>query len=663
MINRRKFIKQMTALGVASAFYPLSRSESKQPVRGLKMLVLGIDGMDPHLAHAYMRKGLLPNFARLSRTGCFKTVSSSFPPQSPVAWSDFSIGATSRIHGIYDFIHRQPETITPFDSTSVITGASKTFRLGDWIVPMNEGRVEHLRKGRPFWEYLADADIPTTVIKMPANFPCRHSRIRMISGLGTPDLRGAYGESTLFTSSKRYRDDPIHGRQIVALRFTDNTATGRLRGPKNSLHVEIPDTFIPIRIWRDPQNHTARIVIQGHEFILKQGDWTDWVTLTFSLIPYFAEVKGICKLYLKEVHPDFSLYVSPINVDSADPIWPIISPDQYTDELRKNIGRFYTQGLPADTKALSTGILTDREFLDQDEQVFLERESMLEYEMRRLESLDHGFLFFYFSNLDQSTHMFWRTVDTRHPLFDERLSKQMGQTLSHKYMQMDRVLGKVMERLDINDPAVRLIVMSDHGFAPFRRQVNINTWLRTNGYIQLKKNYVNTPPSLFQDVDWTQTAAYGIGLNALYINQAGREIQGIVPQGQSGGLLARIARELLDLKDPETGLSVVSRTKKIPEAEKNVNPFAPDLIIGWNRGYRTAWESVLGKFSETAIRDNNDKWSGDHCIDPSLVPAVFFSNRSVQKGKPALHDITATILAEFGLPLPDQFEGKALKPI
>ncbi len=660
MINRREFIKKTVALGMYSAFYPLSKAAGAVPNKNMKMLVLGIDGMDHSLAWTYMKKGILPNFSKLAEAGSFQAISSSFPPQSPVAWSHFSIGASSQEHGIYDFIHRDPATMIPYHSTSNVKSSSKSIQLGQWNIPLSSGQANLLRKGKPFWDYLADYDIPATVFKMPGNFPCKSKNVRMVSGIGTPDLRGGYGNFTLYSTSPKYATEKISGGVVVPVRFKGQMATSRLTGPKNMLQIDQPETYVPIKIWRDQTNEVVRILIQNKEFLLKKGEWTNWVPLSFPMVSHLAEVKGICKIYIKSIHPDFSMYVSPINIDPSDPILPVVSSENYGRELNKQVGYFYTQGLPADTKALSNNVLDDQEYLDLEYQILDERRRILEYELSRFEKQKKAFLFYYISNLDQTTHMFWRINDPSHPFYDVQLKKKYGHVLMHMYMEMDHMLGEIMDRFDINNPDFRLIVMSDHGFAPFRRQVNVNTWLYENGYINLLNNNQLESNDFFGNVNWSRTAAYNIGINALYLNLIGRDKFGIVSQSQGNRLLTQIRQELLNLQDPDTGQKAVSSVQIVPSRVKKDNLFAPDLIIGWNRGYRTSWDSILGGFSAQVIRDNDDKWSGDHCIDPDLVPATLFCNKPIQNKNPALFDITATILAEYGISIPQQMEGKPL---
>jgi len=663
MINRRDFLKKTAKIGIGAGLVPFTRVLDARAGKRLKTIILGIDGMDSHLVQVYMNKGLLPNFSKLAQIGSFHSTGTSFPAQSPVAWSSLSVGAGPGLHGIYDFIHRDPATMIPYLSTSKVTSAKKKVHIGQWEIPISGGSVENLRKGKPFWEYLADHDIPTTVFKMPGNFPCQSKKVDMVSGMGTPDLRGGYGSFTLFTTRSVESFGEVTGGMVVPINFHRGMAEAVLPGARNTLLQGQPDTIIPIKIWRDHKNSVVRLLIQEKEFLLKKGEWSDWIQLSFTMMPMISEVQGICKIFIKHVHPEFMMYVSPINIDPSDPVLPVVSSASYGKKLVEHVGPFYTQGLPEDTKALSHGILSDREYLDLAFQIIDERQRLLDYELGRFSRLENGFLFFYFSSLDQDTHMFWRTLDAKHPSYSEQLHQDHGHILAKIYMEMDKSLGDVLDRFDISDPDFRLIVMSDHGFAPFRRQVNVNTWLHQNGYIELRRRNDMAPGEFFADVIWNQTAAYALGINAVYLNLEGRERFGAVPPSQGKQVLKKIQKDLFLLRDEKTGEKVVSNIRVVPDVEKQANPHAPDLIIGWNRGYRTSWDSILGGFSEKVIRDNDDKWSGDHCIDPSLVPAVLFTNRQVTKSSPDLCDITATILAEFGISVPPQMTGRSLYPV
>ena len=660
LMKRREFLKTSILLGLGYSFIPSGCWFGSNFKGKKKVLVLGIDGMDTHMSREYIRQGLLPNFSKLVKKGSFRSVATSFPPQSPVAWSNFTVGAPPAIHGIYDFIHREPQTMLPYLSTSDVEPPNHTLDIGNWKIPLSKGQTINLRKGRPFWEYLAAKDIPTTVFKVPANFPCQSDKVDMASGMGTPDLRGGYGSFTLFTTAPQLFKEDMTGGKLIPVVFQGQKVITHLPGPVNTLKEGNPEITIPIEIWRDRLHSIVRVVIQNKEFLLKEGEWTGWFQLSFPMLEPLYDVKGICKIYIKSVHPDFMMYVSPINIDPSDPALPVVSSKKYGEELVRNAGLFYTQGLPEDTKALSEGVFNENEYLDLAYQIVNERKRLLDYELKRFVKEDTGMLFFYFSSLDLDTHMYWRTIDPYHPLYNKELHKEYGNTLKKLYITIDHILGEVLNQTDIDDPNLSLMVMSDHGFAPFRRQVNVNTWLFKNGYLNLTNPNKIENKGYFENVNWDRTAAYNVGINSIYLNLMGREKFGTVPSSHANQLCNNIRRDLLKFIDPDTGQKAVSRVWIVPEQEKRHNPHAPDLIVGWNLGYRNSWDSILGGFSRTIVSDNLDKWSGDHCVDPNLVPAVLFTNKKVTKENPSLCDIMATILKEFGITPNHQVEGKPL---
>jgi len=239
---------------------------------------------------------------------------------------------------------------------------------------------------------------------------------------------------------------------------------------------------------------------------------------------------------------------------------------------------------------------------------------------------------------------------------DPEIAAKFGDVIPSLYRQMDVVLGQALEKA--GDDATVLVV-SDHGFAPFCRAFNLNGWLRDHGYLALA-NGATTGGNSFQGVDWSRTRAYGLGLNGLYLNLRGREVHGIVEPGAAADALRhQLARELLEVQDPANGQPVITRVDLASEAYSG--PYvgdAPDLLIGYNRGYRSGWGTVLGAVPADILEDNLDPWSGDHCIDYRQVPGVLLSNRRIVADSPTLTDIAPTLLALYGLPQPEDMKGK-----
>ncbi|NQU07480.1 MAG: alkaline phosphatase family protein, partial [Candidatus Abyssubacteria bacterium] len=529
----------------------------------------------------------------------------------------------------------------------------RTITLGDWVIPLSGGETILLRKGKAFWQILEENGVPTTIIKIPANFPPAESKGRSISGMGTPDVLGTYGTFSFYTDNPaKFEKEDVTGGKIFPVSVYENTVKAQLGGPKNTFRKDQPQITVDFTVCVDPENPVGKIEIQDEEILLNVGEWSEWIRVEFEAVPFLQSVSGICRFYLKEVRPDFSLYVTPVNIDPLDPALPISTPDDYAAELAKKIGIYYTQGMPEDTKAFSADALGVEDYLKQTEIVFRERLAMYD---NVLEDFDSGLLFFYFCSLDQNSHMLWWLIDPKHPIYDEELARKYEHVLYDIYLEMDNVLGKALEKTDAD---TTLIVMSDHGFAPFYRAFNLGTWLKDNGYITLTDD---TEGEFYTNVSWRRTRAYALGLNGLYINQRGREGSGIVDPSEKDRLLDEIARKLLEVRDPKTGEQAIVRVYKTKEVYTNADErLTPDAIIGYNRGYRASWETAIGSFPKILFTDNEERWSGDHCVAAEVVPGILVTNRKVKISGPRLRDMAPTMLAEFGIKALPEMTGRPI---
>jgi predicted AlkP superfamily phosphohydrolase/phosphomutase len=651
-MSRREFMKVGAAASAAMSlggrsFVPRVFGKARATK---KVVVLGMDGLDHGLVRSWLEAGKLPTFARLLREGGdFRPLGTSIPPQSPVAWSNFIAGTDPGGHGIFDFIHRNPRAANPYEF--IIFSATETkagrhaLRLGKTVLPLSGGEVKNLRGGQAFWQVLEEHDVPSTVLRIPSNYPPVHSRQRTLSGMNTPDIKGYYGLFNYYTNEPtQLTEETGGGGRVHDVYVVGNRVEGKIPGPANSFRSDGAEVEVDFKVFIDPVNPAAKIVIQDQEFILKEKEWSGWKRLRFSFFPT-QSVTGICLFYLKEVRPKFKLYISPIHIDPGNPALPISTPDSYCRELERRFGPFFTKGLPADTAALDNDVLDEEEFLFQDDLVLRESLDLLDFELGRF---DDGLFFFYFSNTDQRQHMFWRLIDREHPAYDPKLAAKYGSVIEDIYVEMDRTLDRVLRKVDRE---TLLLVMSDHGFNPFRRGFNLNTWLFQNGYHRLAKPWKQEETSLFENTDWSKSTAYGAGLNGLYINEKGRERNGTVAPGpDKDNLVREIARKLEALTDPKTGEKAILHAYIGRDVYRG--PYvtkAPDIVLGFNRGYRISWQSPLGGFPKDILEDNTKKWSGDHMTAPDVIPGIVFANRPIRAETPALYDLTATILAVFGI--------------
>jgi len=620
-----------------------------------------------------------------------------------VAWSNFITGKNPGKHGIYDFIHRKPDMYIPYLSTSEAKDADPedSFVIGTRVVWLKSGEVNLLRKGKPFWENLAESEIYNRVFKIPSNFPPWEGQGWSGSGMGTPDLSGTYGEFTYFTDYPPEHPDAIGGGTIEPVYSTYGVVRTKLRGPKNTFKLDSRKPYteykgkggkrkriyrhvgseVGLTIYIDKDSKSAKIEFQDQELLLKEGEWSEFVPIVFELWPNVVEVKGIVRFYLKEVDPYFKLYASPINMDPSDSPLPITSPPEYSQQIAEDIGYYYTQGMPEDTKARQADldILNDGELFHQ--MLLIHAEDMKIYQWH-LDRWKDGMLFYYFSSLDLGTHMFWRLHDPSHPAHDAEWADKLGDPIEKLYAMMDGVLGMTLEQLA--DPStgklpedLTLIVMSDHGFASWEKSFQVNSWLLENGYLVLHPDVDQEDVEFFRAgpgyaVDWSRTRAYGIGINGVYINQTGREEYGAVQPSQKKELIDEIVAELLKFEDldtckpaaeggPSTCVRPLIGVAKAYEAyHGGAMDVAPDIVLGFKRGYRGGDDSALGKIPREILSINESSWSGDHCIATSEVPGIVATNRKIKKEDPALIDIGPTVLKIFGLEVPGDMDGRPI---
>ncbi len=620
-----------------------------------RVIVLGMDGLAPQLVSRFVAEGVMPHFKRFMEQHFHAPLTTTMPAQSPVAWSSFASGCNPGKHGIFDFIHRDPSTVTPRLSISRAKDAARHLEVGSWRLPLGGGSVELMRRGPALWSVLEQHGVSSSVFQIPSNFPVLDEGAQSVSGMGTPDLLGGYGTCSYFSDSDLPGASAMSGIHFKRVRFIDHLVKAAIKGPANSLRAGSPEVEVPIEIRRDPTDAVVSIKVQHTELVVKAGEWSEWVPLSFELLPLFASVPGMVRFYVKEVYPKFKLYVTPVNIDPMDPAMPICSPAGYSKELAGVVGRFYTQGLPADTKSLANGILSDEEYLSQALLVLEENERMLEYQLK---NFSDGFLFFYFSSIDQNSHMLMRAMDPTHPLYDPNAAPAVQHAIKNLYQRMDEAFAKALAHVDQH---TTIMVLSDHGFDTFRREIHLNTWLMQEGYLVLKEPLGDDPGDVFSLVDWSRTQLYGLGFNGMYLNLRGREPQGIVEPERASPLLDEVSQKLLAFRDPKNGARVISqmfRSDRIYHGD--FVGLAPDLLVGYEKGYRVSDESVLGKFPQGVVGDRTDKWSSDHCFDYSLVPGVFLTNAACQVAQPAIWDLAPTVLKLFGIDTPPEMDGKSV---
>jgi len=613
--------------------------------RARRVVVVGFDGLEPRIFEPLLASGALPAFAQVRAAGGYSQVATTLPAQTPVAWSTFATGTNPGGHGIYDFIRRDPQSYLADFSLN-------RFEQKNAFLPP---RAVNLRRGQTIWELLSRAGIPSAVVRCPCTFPPDAVNGRVLSGMGVPDLRGGLGTPAFYTSDPDARQG--ESEHLIPIRTNGALVRTRVIGPRHPKTRADVDQLITLRI--DCPGRRVLVGVEGtdREVSAELGRWTDWVKVRFKL-GLLQAVQGMVRFLLLRLDPHVELYASPVNFDpGATLVYPISSPPEYARELADAVGTYYTTGMVEDHGGLNNGRFGEELYLDQCTHVLVERERMLQHELARQRD---GLVFCLFDTPDRVQHMFWRFLEPDHPAHRAAPVNGFEHVIAEHYRACDAILGRVLAAVD---GETLVVTLSDHGFTGFRRGLHLNAWFRREGLLALKPGVAPGAEAgeYLQKVDWTRTKAYAIGIGSLYLNLRGREGEGIVTPEEVPALNRRIAEGLTGLVDSETG--VVAVRGVTPRSAAYSGPFAgesPDLVVRFAEGYRASWTTAVGGVPGDLFEDNTKRWSGDHIVDPDLVPGVLLMNRPFRRDHPRLVDLAPTVLAALGAPRGPAMEGEAL---
>lgn len=677
------------ATGCSSATVP--GKPSRRAVQ--RVVVMGFDGMDPTLASRWMDEGKLPHLKKLAESGTFSTLASTQPSESPTAWSSFATGVNPGKHNIYDFLVRDYQTYMP--DFAMVKNEPPEFLWGIFL--KKPPRAISTRGGTSFWVHAGHDGVRSLVLTVPVTFPPEEiAHGAMLSGLPLPDVRGTLGTFLFWGTdlSSFEEGNAEFGGFLRRLLFEGGVAQTLLKGPENPLLKQEEarlrekkqggtlsdseaarleelasgkDINVPLTVRWTEGAEKADLEIQGKHLTLESGEWSPWVPLTFK-INALVRVHGMTQFHVVRADRELQIYASPVNFDPRQkPPVPISKPDDFASDLAERLGPYRTLGWAESAdKALQEGRLDEAAFLYDADRAFDDRERII---LNGLEREDWDLLVAAVETTDRVSHMMWRLIDPKHPMYEAALAARYGDAIEKVYRRADDLVGKIQAKLPLG--AV-LMVMSDHGFHSFRRSVNLNTWLVENGYMVFQGQDPSRKPDLsglvgrgrfWEGVDWSRTRAYAVGLGQIYFNLRGRESQGIVSEGaEYDALRDEMAVKLVTLRDPETGEPVMRAAYRRDDIYKG--PFlrhAPDLQAGFNDGYRVGWQDTMGGIARAVVENNTRKWSGDHCATAAEISGgVLFMNRKVASASPGIMDIAPTVLQLLGVPLPPDLDGKPL---
>ncbi|HEU4929627.1 MAG TPA: alkaline phosphatase family protein, partial [Candidatus Krumholzibacteria bacterium] len=587
-------------LPVRAAVRAWRRRRSLKHARVRKTIVLGLDGLEPTMCEDMMQRGLLPNLARLRDSGTYRRLGTSMPALSPVAWSTFATGTDPSRHGIYDFIARDPRTYAPKLSSSEVYGRSRFARIGPFRIPRGGTGIRGLRRSRTFWSVLTDHGVFSSVLRVPITFPVEKIDGVMVAGMCVPDLRGSQGSFTFITSEPAKAP---HGGVTVVI--PQDGGDVDIPGPPSPLKQETLSARVAIRRVGTGSGERFELAVGKERVPLQEGIYSPWMRLSFRAARGMT-LRGIVRFLPVSLNGSIAVYMTPIQIDPERPAMPVSYPNVFSIHLAKLLGPFGTLGLLEDTTALNDGAIDEQGFLDQAYLYHEERCAMWSHTLTRLRS---GLAVCVFDISDRLQHMFFRYLEPDHPANRGRDVTRHAPAVETMYKRMDALVGETMRHADRK---TALFVISDHGFKSFRRGVNLNAWLEREGLLVTRDNAA--PGEYLNAVDWSRTRAYALGLGGIFINLKGREGNGIVEAAEVDALKRRIIDGLVALEDG--GVRCIRRVLDVSkEWDGPYRDMGPDLLPGYEAGYRVSWDCAKGSVRPELFEDNTKRWSGDHCVD------------------------------------------------
>ncbi|MCJ7485450.1 MAG: alkaline phosphatase family protein, partial [Candidatus Aminicenantes bacterium] len=244
------------------------RAYKKSPIH--RLVVLGLDGMEPTLAERFMAEGKLPNLALLKKKGTYARLRTTTPAISPVAWSSFMTGSEPSKHNIFDFLSRDPRTYLPDLSSARIGKSKRTLALGKYLIPLSKPEIRGMRKSVPFWKILGEKGIFSTVLRVPITFPPEKFKGHLLSGMCAPDLKGSQGTFAFFTEDADKVRKHEGGVAVLVAREGSVIRT-EISGPENTMLKTPEEIRLPLAITIDKEAKGAWLEIEGQKtFFLKE---------------------------------------------------------------------------------------------------------------------------------------------------------------------------------------------------------------------------------------------------------------------------------------------------------------------------------------------------------------------------------------------------------
>jgi len=251
--------------------------------RAKRVIILGLDGLDPKLLEGYMQEGKLPHFSELKKKGGYRRLGTTLPALSPVAWSTFQTGVNPGAHNIFDFLSRDKRFCLPELSAVKTETTTTSWKIGPFVIPRKKSQVRLMRRSKPFWRYLGDRNILANIIRVPISYPPEPFRGNILSAMCTPDLRGTQGTFSVFTTRENISADTggdATGGEVSKLMYRDGSFHAELYGPP--IIKDGKSGFASVHVKFSLSNEIGvELLIAEQKITLRLNEFSSWITVAF----------------------------------------------------------------------------------------------------------------------------------------------------------------------------------------------------------------------------------------------------------------------------------------------------------------------------------------------------------------------------------------------
>jgi len=562
----------------------------------MKTILIGFDAYDPKVFERLNSEGKTPNLGKLVDEGGYSRFAVTNPPQSEVSWTSIATGMNPGYHGIFDFVHRNPANYSP----QVSLLPTKTSLLGTQFVPPHNAKT--------IFDVAVEEGYPGISLWWPATFPARQaSPVWTIPGLGTPDIFGRLGVG-IYYSPDRVQEKDLKTRMESLISLKKGIFQGEIEGPAQMTLSGVKASSVKFELVRIDDVHW-KLRLGKVSYDLQPGIWSEIIEIPFP-VGLGLGIKAVTRVILNGTSDRPEIYFLPLQLHPMRSPWPYGTPKKLMKGVWKKAGPYLTLGWPQDTTGLEEGFITDQQFLTLCETILQHREATLIW---LLDTYHEGVLGCIFDSLDRIQHMFYR----------DRMD-----IIEDWYIKLDAMFGRILNKVKSISTRedIRVMVLSDHGFDAFNYKVHINRWLKNRGYLVADDSDGSGNLGASK---WEETKAYAIGLNSIYLNLKDREGEGSVDEEQKESIFTQLRDDLTNWVGPDGKQVVANLHPSAAVFEGPLAAYGPDLLIGYNAGYRASRETGMGEWGAEELERNQDHWGADHCFDADSVPGVLFSSDSL----------------------------------